>query len=77
MPQQLMRPQSRSLAEIERRLRAVIEQIRASGERRTGPDAVPFRTGQLALICQLTQELLSEVTGETLDHLIQERNRRT
>jgi hypothetical protein len=72
-----MRPESQSLVEIERRLRAVIEQIRTSEERRKGPDVVQFWTEQLALISQLTQELLREVTGETLDHLIQEWNRRT
>jgi len=72
-----MRPEFRSLVEIERRLRAVIEQIRASGERRKGPDVVQFWTEQLALISQLTQELFREVTGETIDHLIEEWNRRT
>jgi len=29
------------------------------------------------LISQLTQELFREVTGETIDHLIEEWNRRT
>jgi hypothetical protein len=65
------------LVEIERRLRAVIEQIRTSEERREGPDVVQFWTEQLALISQLTQELFREVTGETIDHLIEEWNRRT
>ncbi len=77
MPQQQMRPEFRSLVEIERRLRAVIEQIRTSEERCEGPDVVQFWTEQLALISQLTQELFREVTGETIDHLIEEWNRRT